>query len=338
VTDGKFGFSVIVPAYNEAENVDALFHAIDNTFRQSSLDGEVIFVDDGSTDDTLARARSCEEKYPYVKVVAHRKNWGKTEAITTGVRAAASTIIVVLDADLQFSPDDVPRFVDKIEEGYDIVTGKKKGHYEKRAVSAVYNTLSRKIFYVPVSDQNSMKAFRKETWDELHLRHDWHRFFVALAYNRGYSVTEIDVELFPRRFGQPKYSGLGRVVVGLLDLLAVKFKLTFARKPLLFFGSIGFVLISLGVLVGLVAVYMRVVLQAGFRPLLYLVMLLIIVGFVSFIGGFIGEVISDLADRLEQARAPVAPQAVDLRRQLPPPVGIPDARPSSFTMTFPNRP
>ena len=291
-------FSLIVPAYNEEENIDLLMKEIDKTFKAYDLHGEVILVDDGSTDGTYEAAKRYETDLPYLKTLRHRKNFGKTEAIVTGVYGSQGSVVIIFDADLQHLPEEIPRFLKKIDEGYDIVTGRKVGDYQKKYVSYIYNKLCRKLFDVPVSDMNSIKAFRREVFQGLHLRHDWHRFFVAICYSEGYTVTEIDVPLYPRRFGEPKYGGYGRMIIGMLDLLAVKFKTTFARKPLLFFGSIGLALMLLGTLIGLFAIYLRVFLQLGFRPLLYLVVLLILMGAICFIGGFIGEIVGDISDRL----------------------------------------
>jgi hypothetical protein len=175
------------------------------------------------------------------------------------------------------------------------VTGRKVGDYEKRAVSSIYNRLSRAIFEIPVSDTNSMKAFRRDILDEVRLRHDWHRFFVVLAYARGFSMTEIDIELHPRRFGEAKYSGKGRIVVGLLDMLSVWFFLFFARKPMMLFGISGLAMAASGVLVGLITIVLRVagtMPPFGFRPLLYLVILLEVLGFLLIGFGFLAELVA----------------------------------------------
>jgi hypothetical protein len=182
------------------------------------------------------------------------------------------------------------------------VTGRKEGHSEKRAVSGIYNRLSQKLFKVPVSDLNSMKAFRREVLAEVRLRHDWHRFFVVLAYARGFSVTEIGIALYPRRHGEAKYSGRGRIVVGLLDLLSVAFFLFFARKPMLLFGVSGLALAGSGVAVGLLTIALRVLHAMppfGFRPLLYLVILLETLGFLLFGFGFVAELIAQQQAELD---------------------------------------
>jgi glycosyltransferase involved in cell wall biosynthesis len=303
----KPAFSVIVPAYNEAENVATLFEALEATFSRHGLNGEIVFVDDGSTDDTVALAKLQAEKMGDRAIVArHRRNLGKTEAMITGARVARSDVFIVFDADLQHSTEEIPRFMAKIDEGWDIVTGRKVGAYEKRAVSGVYNRLSRFLFDVPVRDLNSMKAFRREVLEDIPLRHDWHRFFVVIAYAQGYSVTEIDIELFPRRAGVSKYTGLGRVASSVGDLLVVWFYLRFSRKPMQFFGGVGVVLTAIGALIGVVLTILRALdfppPSIGYRPLLGLVVLLIVVGISLFGFGFTAEMIALLRTEIEQLK------------------------------------
>lgn len=300
--DARRNFAVIVPAYNEVENIPHLVRELRTSFEKFGLEGEVVLVDDGSTDGTAELARQEAERWDRLRVVSHRRNFGKTEAMVTGVEATNADVIVLFDADLQHSPDEIVRFLAKIDEGWDIVTGRKIGHYEKRRVSSIYNWLSRRLFDVPVSDLNSMKAFRREVLDEVHLRHDWHRFFVVLAYDRGFSVTEIDITLYPRRYGEAKYSGKGRIVVGLLDLVSVAFFLFFSRKPMLLFGVSGLVLAGAGVLVGMLTIVLRILHAMppfGFRPLLYLVILLMTLGFLLFGFGFVAELIAQQRAELE---------------------------------------
>jgi glycosyltransferase involved in cell wall biosynthesis len=300
-------FAVIVPAYNEAENVDALFEALEATFARHSLDGEVVFVDDGSTDDTWNLARAAAERMgSRAKVARHRRNLGKTEAMLTGVRESDADVFIVFDADLQHSTEEIPRFMSEIDKGWDIVTGRKIGAYEKRAVSSVYNRISRFLFDVPVRDLNSMKAFRREVLDDVSLRHDWHRFFVVIAYARGFSVTEIDIELFPRRAGVSKYTGLGRVLSSVGDLLVVWFYLRFSRKPMQLFGGAGLLLTVLGLIVGVVTTIFRALgygpPSIGYRPLLGLVVLLLVVGITLFGFGFTAEMIALLRSDVDQLK------------------------------------
>jgi len=159
-----------------------------------------------------------------------------------------------------------------------------------------------RLFDVPVRDMNSMKAFRREVLDDLQLREDWHRYLVVLAHWKGWKIGEIDIELLPRRHGESKYGGHGRIVVGMLDLVAVWFQLAFSRKPLMFFGVTGLGLLGLGGVTGLVAVWFRVVLGAGFRPLLNLVILLVLLGGLLFVAGLIGELVAGLRAEVDELR------------------------------------
>jgi len=298
-------FVVVIPAYNEAENIPDLVRELRSTFDRYDLQGEVVLVDDGSTDGTAEVARAEAAGWDRFRVVSHRRNFGKTEALLTGAEASEGDVIILYDADLQHLPDEIPRFLAKIDEGWDIVTGRKVGRYEKRTVSGIYNRLSRALFDVPVSDLNSMKAFRRGVLDEVHLRHDWHRFFVVLAYARGFSMTEIPITLHPRRHGESKYAGRGRIVVGFLDLLSVAFFLFFARKPMLLFGVTGLALAGLGVVVGLVTIVLRIMHSMppfGYRPLLYLVILLETLGFLLFGFGFLAELTAQQQAELEALR------------------------------------
>ena len=300
--EARRDFAVVIPAFNEAPVVPALISELRATFERFDLSGEILFVDDGSTDETADLAEQEARGWPLLKVVRHPRNLGKTEAIMTAARSTERTYLVLFDADLQHLPDQIPRFLERLHAGWDIVTGRKIGFYDKRVVSSFYNVLSRRIFRIPVSDLNSMKAFRRDILDEMSLRHDWHRFFVVLAYARGYSVSEIDVMLHPRRAGVSKYRGLFRIGVGLIDLVSVWFLLLFSRKPLILFGFSGMTLIALGMIVGVVAFYLRFVEGLGFRPLLYLVILLETVGFLLFGFGLIAEMIAQLREEVDSLR------------------------------------
>jgi len=293
--------SVVVPAFNEAENIPELVKALTSMFDRHGLRGEIVLVDDGSTDSTYQAAQRLAGTEKRLKLLRHERNLGKTEAMLTGNKAAAADIVVLYDADMQHSPEEIPRFLQKMTEGaYDIVCGRKVGNYSKRFVSWIYNFLSRLLFDVPARDLNSMKAYRRDILDIIALRHDWHRFFVVLAHNRGYRVGEIDIELLPRKHGKSKYTGFWRVIVGLLDLLSVKFLLSFGQRPMTLFGTGGIVMLALGLITGCVALYYRFVLLQGYRPLLYLVVLFILGGFLLFTLGFLTELLGQMLIRLER--------------------------------------
>lgn len=296
--------SILVPALDEAPNMPDLFGEIGAMLSESGLDAEVVLVDDGSDDGTLEAARRAarEAGVERTRFLRHRRNRGKTDALLTGARAARGEVLVLFDADLQHAPSEIPRFVRKVDDGWDMVVGRKVGRYQKRFVSGIYNWLARKIFGVPVHDLNAMKAFRRDVLDDVRLRSDWHRYLVVLAHARGYAVTEIDVDLHPRRHGVSKYSGRGRIVVGVLDLVSVWFQLVFSRRPMLLFGVTGLFLVGAGTVVGLVALYLRFVLRAGYRPLLTLVLLLMVVGVLLFAIGFLAELIASLRGEVDDLR------------------------------------
>jgi glycosyltransferase involved in cell wall biosynthesis len=286
--------SVIVPAYNEAESIAPL---VQELARVLTPEYEVIIVDDGSSDDTRKNAEALAREHRFLKVVGYNRNQGKTEALLFGAQAARGDILVVFDADLQFGAEDISRLVAEIRQGADMCVGCKQGLYEKRFVSGIYNALARTIFGLKVRDINAVKAFRREVLEALALRKDWHRYLVPLAADRGFRITEVPVQLYPRRFGEPKYQGRGRIFIGFFDLIAVWFQLTFMRKPMLYFGVLGTISAGLGVLAGIVAIILRI-LGHGFRPILYLVILLVLGGIMLFALGFLAEMIATMSDRL----------------------------------------
>lgn len=296
--------SIVVPAYDEADNMPELFNELARAIRSHELDAEVVLVDDGSVDGTLEAARRAAASVGLerVKLLRHRRNRGKTEALVTASREAEGRYLVLFDADLQHSAEEIPRFVAKLEADCDVVAGRKVGRYEKRFVSSVYNWVCRRLFGVPVHDLNAMKAFRREVLEGLQLRSDWHRYLVVLAHARGYRVEELEIRLYPRRHGISKYRGGGRILVGSLDLLSVWFQLAFSRKPMLLFGVTGLSLLALGGLTGAVALYLRFGLERGYRPLLTLVVLLVVVGLLLFAVGFLAELIASLRAEVEELR------------------------------------
>ncbi len=299
--------SLLIPAYNEREVVPALLEELEGFLRERGLSPEeieAVIVDDGSEDGTyeLLKQELAQRPFlqPYIKLGRHSKNLGKTAALVTAANLASGDIFVVFDADLQYTLDDALKLARKVEtEGYDLVVGWKQGPYPKRFVSGIYNWLSRKLFRLPIHDMNAMKAIRAEVFYLLALRKDWHRYIVPLAVERGFTVTEEKVLLRPRRAGQSKYTGLWRIVVGIADLLAVKFQLTVMRKPLLYLGTLSALFFVTGLAVGLFALWLRYGLHHGYRPLLYLVILLLILGAISLTLGLLGEVVSGVEDRFD---------------------------------------
>ena len=301
-TDESIDVSVLVPAKDEAENLPVFMEQAAAAFGSAAVKYEVVVIDDGSKDDSWAVLQRLQEQYPFLRAVRHRTQRGIADALRTGWLNSRGDILVFYPADLQFKPEDIPRLVAPIlADSADMVTGFKEGKYEKAFVSGIYNKLSRSLFDVPVKDLNSVKAYRREIMNALPIRPDWHRYMIVIAHFEGFSVTEIPVPLYPRNAGKSKF-GIGRIPVGVMDMLSVWFELRFGRKPLLFFGMIGAALFALGVLTGLVAIGIRIFAGVGFRPMLNLIETCVIVGSILFVGGFIGEMVAVQRAELREIR------------------------------------
>lgn len=290
---------MLVPARDEAENLPEFMAQAAAVFANTRERYEVVVIDDGSTDSTWEILQRLAGQYPFLRLARHRTGQGIADALRTGERHASADVLVFYPADLQFLPADIPALVAPVLAGKtDIVTGLKKGYYEKAFVSRVYNGLSRRLFQVSVRDLNSVKAYRREVVEALPLRPDWHRYMVVMAAAQGFAISEVPVTLHPRRAGKSKF-GIGRIPVGVLDMLAVWFELRFARKPLLLFGMFGAALFLIGLVVGVGAILWRVIMGQGFRPIIDLVVVCLTVGSVAFATGLIGELVA--AQRAELA-------------------------------------
>jgi hypothetical protein len=221
---------------------------------------------------------------------------------TDHAAASRGRVLVFYPADLQFKPEDIPRLASPIlADEADMVTGYKQGKYEKAFVSGIYNRLSRTLFHVPVRDLNSVKAYRREIMDDLPIRPDWHRYMIVLAAAQGYTVSEIPVALYPRHAGKSKF-GIGRIPVGVLDMLAVWFELRFGRKPLLLFGMLGAALFAVGTLAGVVALLTLAIAGIGIRAVWTVIQTCLIVGSTFFVGGLLGEMIAVQRAELRELR------------------------------------
>ena len=294
--------SVLVPAKDEAENLPLFLDLCAQAFAGRPERYEVIVVDDGSADGSWALLESLCATHPFLRAVRHRARRGIADALRTGYLNARAGILVFFPADLQFKPADIPRLVAPIlADQADMVTGFKEGKYEKAFVSRIYNWLSRALFDVRVKDLNNVKAYRREIMDAQPSRPDWHRYMIVLAAQQGFTVSEIPVPLYPRHAGKSKF-GIGRIPVGVLDMLSVWFELRFGQKPLLLFGMLGAVLFAAGFVAGLVALYMLFTENVGVRAVWTIIQTCLILGGIFFSTGILGEQIAVQRAELRELR------------------------------------
>lgn len=295
--------SVFIPARNEAGNISPLMEKLARTFRDHALAAEVILVDDGSTDETWKQVLAAGEQYPFLRPFRHRRNFGLTEAMRTGFRHVRGEVVIFIPADLESDPEeDIPKLLSKLDEGYDVVAGWRQGRNDGKVLaSQIYNAVSRSLFNVSAHDMNWIKAFRRPVLDDLHLRSDWHRFILHIASEKGYKIGEVPVNFYPRKKGKSNY-GITRIPISFLDVLVVKFLMTFSRKPMLFFGGLGALSIITAIVIWLylTILYFNTPGNMQQRPLFSFAGFILIAGILLFIGGFLAELVASQADRVEE--------------------------------------
>lgn len=288
--------SIVVPLYNEEENVDILHERLKEALDQTGLEYEILYVDDGSTDTTLSKLEEIQAKDKKVVVLSLRRNFGQTAAFAAGFDFARGDIVVTMDGDLQNDPKDIPKLLELVKD-YDLVSGwrkkRKDPFFTRRVPSMLANWVISKVTGVKLHDYGcSLKAYRRDVIKNLKLYGEMHRFIPAVASWYGVRVAEVETTHYPRLRGKSKY-GLSRTIKVILDLITVKFLQSFSTKPLQFFGPIGLFSGALGFLVSLYLSIEKIFLgkPLGGRPLLLLGVLLIIVG-IQLIGmGLLGEML-----------------------------------------------
>jgi glycosyltransferase involved in cell wall biosynthesis len=288
--------SLVLPVYNEEDNVEPLCEALTAAMAGLPLPCEVVLVNDGSSDDTAARLDAVAQRDSRFVVIHLRRNFGQTAAMAAGFDHATGDVIIAMDADLQNDPADIPKLLDKMREGYDVVSGWRRDRKDKFLTrilpSKIANGLISTMTGVRLHDYGcSLKAYRREVLQDVRLYGEMHRYIPALAHWAGGSVAEVVVTHHPRRFGQSKY-GLSRILRVVLDLMTVKFLLAYSTKPIQVFGRWGILSMLAGFLLALYLSVGRLFFQVslGSRPLLLLAVLLMIVG-VQFISmGLMSEV------------------------------------------------
>ena len=288
--------SVVIPAMNEEGNIPALHQAIGDVLESAAITFEIIFVDDGSTDGTWQVIESLTAIDHHVVGLRHRRNFGKARGLATGFAAASGELILTMDADLQDDPAEIPHFLEKLDEGFDLVSGWKQHRQDplgKTLPSRVFNATVRIVSGLPLHDFNcGFKMYRGSVVQSLRLYGELHRFTPVLAHADGFRVGEIPVRHHPRRWGASKY-GWSRLVKGFLDLLTVTFLTEYRQRPMHVLGVPGLVALAAGALIGLWLTAEKILTGAsiGNRPLLLLSVLLVLVG-VQFFGlGLLGELL-----------------------------------------------
>jgi glycosyltransferase involved in cell wall biosynthesis len=293
--------SLVVPAHNEASTVAAFVEKTAKSFADLGRAWELVYVDDGSTDGTAAAVEAVAAREPRVRLVRQRRRLGLTEALNRGFREARGDTIVFLPADLESDPEvDVPLLLGKLDQGYDVVSGWRQGRRDgKRMASRVANSACRLLFGLEVHDLNWIKAFRREVTDGLSLRSQWHRYILVMAHNEGFRIGEVKVPYQPRASGRSKF-GLGRLPVSAVDVVTLKFLLTFQRKPIMFFGAIGSALIGLGLLVWAYLGWLFLASHTQRRPLMIAAGIAILAGLLIVLVGFLAELVVNVAERVER--------------------------------------
>ena len=291
--------SMIIPVYNEAQNLPLLYASIKQVMQPIKQKWEVIFVDDGSTDESLDVLQSFVKKDPWhVRAVVFRRNFGQTAAIAAGIDHAHGETIVLLDADLQNDPADIPRLLAKLDEGYDLVSGWRKDRKDSQLTrtlpSNIANWLISRVTGVHLHDYGcTLKAYRRTVLGGFRLYGEMHRFIPVFAHSVGARITEITVSHHPRKFGKANY-GLERTAKVILDLFTVKFLLDYSHKPIRLFGGAGALLMLLGS-ADLLFLFIRRTffnVPAFSSPLLQIGVMFFIMGFQSILMGLIAELLA----------------------------------------------
>lgn len=288
--------SIVIPAFNEAESFPDLLSEICRALSSFGKSYEILIVDDGSRDNSLQVLRELKKQYPQLRVVSFRKNYGKSAALAQGFQQSRGKIVVTMDADLQDDPAEIPRLIEKLEEGYDLVSGWKKKRYDpisKKLPSRLFNFVTARVTGLPIHDFNcGLKVYRREVLDSIQLYGELHRFLPALAHWQGFRISEIPVRHHPRKFGKTKF-GPSRFFNGFFDLITVLFLTRFRTTPLHIFGLAGGFTFFLGLCI---EAYLTVLWFMGHsirnRPLFFLGILLLIVGIQFIVFGLLGEMLS----------------------------------------------
>ncbi|MBU1255584.1 MAG: glycosyltransferase family 2 protein [Patescibacteria group bacterium] len=290
--------SIIIPIYNEEESIKVLYQELKQVLNNLSFEYEIIAIDDGSTDNSNQIIREIAQQDYNFKTISFKRNFGQTAAMSAGIDASQGDIIIPMDADLQNNPADIPEFLEKVDQGFDVVSGWRVNRRDKlwtrKIPSWIANYLISLITKVKLHDYGcTMKAYKKEVIKDIRLYGEMHRFMPAYTAWHGAKVTEIPVNHRPRKYGQTKYSVFKTFRV-ILDLLTVKFLIDYSTKPMHFFGKIGYWLSFFGLISGCWALYLKIFKDIYFitTPLPLLTVFLILVGLQFILMGLLAEILT----------------------------------------------
>jgi glycosyltransferase involved in cell wall biosynthesis len=290
--------SIVIPLYNEEDNIPTLYEQLTAVLSTLGRSYEILIVDDGSKDKSYDLLKELHEKDPHIHVIRFRRNFGQTAAFSAGFEYARGEVIITMDADLQNDPADIPRMLAKMDEGYDVVSGwrvdRKDPYLSRRLPSMIANRLISETTSVHLHDYGcSLKAYRADVVKNINLYGELHRFIPAIASWQGTRIAELPVNHRARKFGKSKY-GISRTVRVFLDMLTVRFLLSYSTRPLHVFGTLGLVTAGLGLLFAAYLAFVKVVLDQsiGNRPLLMLAVLLIVIGVQMITMGLLGEMMA----------------------------------------------
>lgn len=285
--------SIVIPLYNEEESINILANEIRKVLKPFEIGYEVIFIDDGSEDNSLKVIKEIIRTDKRFKYFSFKKNYGKSAALQVGFRNSTGDVVVTLDADLQDDPSEIPNLLRKLNEGFDLVSGWKKVRQDpfiKKISSRFFNFVTRVISKLKIHDFNcGIKAYRKEVIDNIYIYGELHRYIPVLAHWHGYKISEITVKHHARRYGKTKF-GISRFFKGFLDLITVIFTTRYIKRPMHLFGFLGAIAFLAGIVVNGYLSYLWI--TGGFlsnRPMLFLGILLVIVGVQFFSVGLLGE-------------------------------------------------
>jgi len=290
--------SILIPIFNEEESISPLFDRLITALKKTGRPYEVIFIDDGSSDSSLEILLDISKKNPNVKVISFSRNFGQTAALSAGIDFSRGEILIPMDGDFQNDPEDILPLLQKIEEGYDVVSGWRKSRKDslltRRFPSIVANKMISLIGGVHLHDHGcTLKAYKRDILKNIRLYGEMHRFIPIYAQWIGARVSEIPVNHFPRRSGSSKY-GMSRIIKVILDLMVVKFLLSYSQKPIYVFGGMGLLMILAAFISGGFAVYLKIFKSVSFilTPLPLLCVLLLMLGFLSILMGFLAEILT----------------------------------------------